>query len=65
METIAGVAVVTAEFLFGSRNCVLNSGAGMSDLSLFLEILHMCKYTHVQSYVSSSMHCILTIYSYL
>ena len=55
MATVTSVVVATTKFLFGMCDCTLNSGAGTGDLSLGLEILHVCGHAHVCSHVSLGM----------
>ena len=42
MVPMSSIAVPTTKFLSGRCNCILNTGAGTGDLSLVLEILHVC-----------------------
>ena len=49
MMTIPRAAVATMKF-FGTCEYILDSGFGSGDLSLVLEILHVCTHVHVRSH---------------
>ena len=54
--TVTSIAVVT-EFQIGVCDCKVDNDIGMGDLSLVLEIFHVCGHAHVRSHVSPDMDC--------
>ena len=55
--TVTSVAGATTKFLFGMRDCKVDSDVCTGDFSLVLRILHVFEYTHVRSHVSPGIDC--------
>ena len=46
--TVSSVAVATTKFLFGMRDCMVDSDVGTDNFLLVLGILHICGHVHVR-----------------
>ena len=53
--TVTNVADVTTKFLFGIRECTVDSDVGTGDFSFVLRIFHARGNAHVRSCASSGM----------
>ena len=54
--SVTSASVVATKFLFGMRDCTVDSDVSTGDFSLVLGILHVCGHVHERLHVSPGMN---------